>query len=91
MRYLLAVFLLATPAFGDRVVDEFKRAEDAYETCQSTWWQSKREEALKTILSAARQIALINSPLSPSYEKHQFKLPRVNSMAENCLRITHPN
>lgn len=80
---------------GSASADEFDAAYadlmDAAQRCQSTWFQSVREDSLDEIAAHMRRMTLANPPLTADFDWNLRMSKIARRKADECLCLTYPN
>ena len=64
-------------------------AMEALKQCEDTWFQSRREDALKVIDRAGMYLAASLNPLSRGYDEDMQLLDEVTSALKRCGKIVY--
>lgn len=90
-KLLLALFLTlsssALAANAETIEEHHSAAMKALAKCKSAWFQSSREQALKTIESSGLSIATLVDPLARSAQRDLMMLEEVTGALRQCTEI----
>lgn len=91
MRYSIAILILSTfPAPAQTTSESYRAAIEALELCETTWFQTRREEALDIISESGTFIATRLNPLSRTNQQDLSMLEAVTAALRRCREITYP-
>ena len=89
-KFLTVACICALPAQAQTSTERYHaEAMAALKQCEETWFQSRREEALKVIDDAASRLVVTLNPLSRNYDINMQMLADVTSALKRCGKIVY--